>query len=182
MMRFLFAKIPMSNFPDETEQISLRPALPSDELLLFKLYASTRLEEFSMVPWNEAQLEAFLKMQFDAQRRTYRMQYPAADHHIILKGAQEMGRLMVHRTVDDILLIDITLLPEFRGRGIGGKLLGDLQSEATLEGKRVRLHVLRTNPARRLYERSGFSTIGGDSMYEEMLWQPSNARRGVHDE
>jgi ribosomal protein S18 acetylase RimI-like enzyme len=182
MMRFLFAKIPMSNFPDETLKISLRPAQPSDERLLFKLYASTRLEELAMVPWNEAQLEAFLKMQFDAQKRTYQMQYPAADHHIILNGAQEMGRLMVHRTVDDILLVDITLLPEFRGRGIGGKLLGELQGEATREGKRVRLHVLRTNPARRLYERSGFSIIGGDGMYEEMLWQPSSARGGMYDE
>jgi ribosomal protein S18 acetylase RimI-like enzyme len=162
----------MTSFSSEAQKISLRPASTADEPLLFQLYASTRSEEFALVPWSEAQLEAFLKMQFSAQNRSYMVQYPAADHLIILSGEQAIGRLLVNRAEDEIHLVDINLLPDFRGGGIGGSLIKELQSEAARDGKSFRLHVFHSNPARRLYQRLGFSEVGEASMYFEMLWQP----------
>jgi ribosomal protein S18 acetylase RimI-like enzyme len=162
----------MTPFPDKTEEISLRPAQDADEALLYRLYASTRMDELALVPWTEAQFDAFLKMQFNLQKRTYQMQFPAADHSIILSGEQEIGRLVVNRTGRDLLLVDITLLPEFRGRGIGGLLLRELQNEAARDGKSVSLSVIHNNPARRLYERAGFSQVGENGIHLEMLWQP----------
>jgi ribosomal protein S18 acetylase RimI-like enzyme len=165
----------MSHETDKTEKIGLRPVQDVDEALLYRLYASTRMDELAQVPWTEAQLDAFLKMQFDMQKRGYRMQFPAADHSIILSGEREIGRLLINRTDDELLLVDITLLPEFRGRGIGGSLLRELQNEATGEGKSVRLSVIPTNPARRLYERAGFSQVGeSGGLHLDMLWQPQS--------
>jgi ribosomal protein S18 acetylase RimI-like enzyme len=161
----------MSHIPHKTEKISLRPVQDTDEALLYRLYASTRMDELALVPWTEAQFNAFIKMQFDLQKRTYRMQFPAAVHSIILSGEQEIGRLMVNRTDSELLLVDITLLPEYRGRGIGGSLLRELQREAARDGKSVRLSVVHTNPARRLYERAGFYQVGENGIHLDMLWQ-----------
>jgi len=150
----------------------LRSALPSDEPLLFKLYASTRLEEFAHMPLSAEQLEAILKMQFIAQQRGYEAQHPLADHHIILFEDEEIGRILLDRSKDRFHLADITLLPEFRGRGIGSLLLKNLQEEAALAGKSFGLFVFLSNPAKRLYERLGFSEVGANGLYTQMLWQP----------
>ena len=56
-------------------------------------------------------------------------------------------------------MIDIALLPDHRGRGIGARLLRDVLHEATAAGLPVRLSVERSNPARSLYERLGFRTV-----------------------
>lgn len=162
----------MPHLQNETSNISLRPALATDEALLFKLYASTRMEEFAGIPWSEAQLEAFLKMQFDIQNRNYQMQYPEADREIIVFDEQAIGRVMVNRGAGKLHLVDITLLPEFRRRGIGSFILEELQREAAREGQSFSLMVSHSNPARRLYERFGFTKVGESSMYFDMLWQP----------
>ncbi len=161
----------MTDSVQETGKISLRPAQASDAALLFRLYASTRAEEMALFQWDEAQAQAFLQMQFNMQKRSYEMQFPAAQHSIILMDGQEVGRLMVDRAPSELLLVDIALLPEVRGHGIGGKLIRELQEEAAREGKAVRLTVVRNNPALRLYERLGFVTVGDDGIYLEMLWR-----------
>lgn len=163
----------MADSRHEPAQLNLRPALPSDEPLLFRLYASTRAEEMALIGWEEAQWNAFLQMQLNMQRRSYEMRFPSAEHSIILYGGQEIGRLMVNRGESEILLVDIALLPEFRGRAIGGSLIKGLQEEAARDGKAVRLQVVETNPARRLYERLGFVKVNGDGIYLDMLWRPA---------
>ena len=55
--------------------------------------------------------------------------------------------------------VDIALLPRYCNRGIGTRLLRELQSEAAAAGKPLRIHVERVNPALRLYERLGFRQI-----------------------
>ena len=61
--------------------------------------------------------------------------------------------------------------PGLRGRGIGTGLLKDLLAEAAEKGRPVRLKVVLTNPARRLYERQGFIGLGNDGVYEQMEWR-----------
>jgi ribosomal protein S18 acetylase RimI-like enzyme len=155
----------------ETLNLELRPALPSDDALLFKLYASTRLDELSVMPLSKEQLDAFLQMQFNAQRRGHAAQHPTAEQQIILVEGLEVGRILLDRLEKDLHLVDITLLPEFRSRGIGSFILKNLQAEAARDGKSFRLFVYQSNPARRLYERLGFSEIRESGMYVEMLWK-----------
>ncbi len=152
--------------------IHLRPETPSDEAFLARLFASTRVDEVASLPGGEGMRATFLRLQFLAQRAGHRAQHPDAERSIVLVDGQLAGRLIVDRSGDATVLVDIALLPESRGRGTGGGLLGALLAEARAAGRAVRLHVLRTNPAARLYERLGFLPAGGDEMYAAMEWHP----------
>jgi ribosomal protein S18 acetylase RimI-like enzyme len=83
------------------------------------------------------------------------------------------GRLYVHRREREIRLMDIALLPEFRGSGLGTALLSGLFAEAAAAGKTVTIHVEMYNPALRLYERLGFKKIGEHGVYHLMEWTPA---------
>jgi GNAT superfamily N-acetyltransferase len=145
--------------------LALRPIRPDDEAFLYRVYASTRAEEMAVVPWTEAEKTAFLRMQFAAQHRYYQEQFPDAAFDVILCDGRPVGRLYVHRRADEICIVDIALLPEHRGAGLGSALLGELLAEADRAGKPVRIHVERFNPALRLYQRLGFRHAGDTGVY-----------------
>jgi ribosomal protein S18 acetylase RimI-like enzyme len=147
--------------------LSLREATPEDEPFLLEVYASTRMEELEGFGWSDEQKQAFIKMQFLARQRTY----PRADDRIILFEGRPVGRMLVDRSDESILLRDIALLTEFRDVGLGSRLLKDLMNE----GKPIRLHVVASSPAVRFYERLGFRRSGGDNAYLEMQWVPATS-------
>jgi len=150
----------------------LRPERPQDEPFLLELYSSTRADEMRLVPWQDSQKEAFLLMQFQLQTAHYRKHYPGAAYQIILSEGRPIGRFYVDDTQEGILIIDIALLPEYRGRGIGGQLLENLLRKATEEAKPVRIHVERENRALLLYSRLGFQVIEDKGIYLYMEWRP----------
>jgi len=129
-----------------------------------------REQELAIVPWDEAQKAAFVRMQFEAQHAQYQETYAAATFDIILIGDRPAGRLYVERAAEEFRIVDIALLPEFCNRGIGTTLLAGLQSEAAAAGKPLRIHVERFNPALRLYERLGFRQIADRGVYLFMEW------------
>ncbi|HEV3040873.1 MAG TPA: GNAT family N-acetyltransferase [Candidatus Angelobacter sp.] len=135
---------------------------------LFRLCSSTRQQEFAGLGWPPAQLEAFLRMQFNNQQRWYQTAYPEAEHRIILSDGQPIGRILVNHTSESVLLVDIALLPEHQNRGIGAKYLRELIEQSEKAGVPVRLQVLKTNPAQHLYERLGFVKTGEDELYLQM--------------
>ncbi len=150
--------------------IKLRPAELDDETFLYELYASTRAEEMTAWGWSAAQQQAFLSLQFRGQQAHY-AEYPNTDHKIILEGERPIGRLFLSRLQDEIRLVDIALLPEHRGRGIGAALIQELFEEAARDGKAVRLHVEKFNRARELYLRLGFQIVGDAQSHYFMEWK-----------
>ena len=58
-------------------------------------------------------------MQFDAQDTEYRRANPDGSFDVIEVDGRPAGRLYVDRRPGDLRIVDIALLPEFRGRGIG---------------------------------------------------------------
>ena len=155
--------------------ITLDRVLPSDEPFLYRTFASTRAEEMALTGWNAEQQEAFLRMQYEAQRRSYLMQLPNAKYWVIRCDGNAVGRLIIDRTSEEIHVVDIALLPEFRKRGIGTALMQAIIKEASHAGKTVRLHVERFNPALRWYERLGFSVVNSGPIYLEMVWRAPQA-------
>ncbi len=151
--------------------ITLRPVQPDDEAFLFDLYASTRRDEMAAWGLDDAMLAQMLRMQYAGQQGTYRAQFPEADHHLILHDERPIGRLLVDRAEAAVVLVDVALLPEVRGSGLGTRLLRALQAEAAEQGLPLRLKVVLTNPARRLYQRLGFVGLGHDGVYEQMEWR-----------
>lgn len=156
-------------------KISLRPAGPDDDEFLSKVYASTRAEEVAAWGWPQAQQDAFLKMQFNAQQQAYKWQFPEAQHSIILCDEARAGRLIVVRTDQEIRLTDIALLPEYRNAGAGTFFVKDLQAQAREAGLPARLRVAKTNlAARRLYERLDFAVTGESDTHFMMEWLPAS--------
>lgn len=156
---------------NETTPVTLIPVTPEDEAFLYEVYASTRAEELAQVPWNEAQREAFLKSQFSAQQLHYRTYYPDSTHDIIHLDSQPIGRLYVARSAEGISILDITILPEHRNKGVGTPLVKRLMDEAAETGKRLTIYVESFNPSRRLFERLGFSKIEDDGVNYLMEWR-----------
>ena len=155
-------------------RITLRPIGPDDMELLLRVYRSTREEELAMVvDWTEEMKAAFVRQQFEAQHAWYQEHYQGATFEVILVDGAPAGRLYVHHRPDEIRLVDITFLPEFRGSGLGSSLLRDLLAEGEDAGKPVTIHVEIYNPAMRLYERLGFQPVEDRGPYRLMKWSPS---------
>ena len=158
--------------------IVLRPEVAADRPFLEHLYRLVRWHEFTPTGWPDAAIAALINDQFEYQRRHYEIAYAGAEFHVIQHVAEPIGRIYVHRTGRDLGLLEISLLPEWRGRGIGAALLEHLQQEVRA-GLRdsVSLQVSPENPARRLYARMGFvekppATEYGQSSID-MVWPPS---------
>ncbi len=152
--------------------LSLRAAVADELGFLYQVYAGTRTEELAVTGWDEAQKEEFLRMQFDAQHRYYHEVFAAASYQVILWDGERVGRLYIDRRADEIAIIDIALLPAWRGRGIGGILLREIGQEAERAGKPMRIYVEHFNRALTLYQRFGFRKIGDTGVYYHMEWSP----------
>ena len=150
--------------------ITLRPVGPADGDLLFRIYASTRAEELARVGWTEEQKQAFLLQQFAAQSADWGKHYLAADFRIIEVDGVPVGRFYVNRGAEEIGLVDIALLPEYRRNGIGTSLIRSLLDEGKSRNLPVTLHVEVFNPARSLYLRLGFETVEERGVYLFLKW------------
>ena len=149
----------------------LRPEASADAPFLLEVYASTRQEELAATGWPAEMRKPFLRMQFNAQRQGYRTAFPHAQFAIILSAGQTVGRIVIDRAEDGFLLVDIALLPEHRGRGIGTALLQNLLREAAVAGKPVRLSVLKGQRAVQFYQHLGFVKTGEDGLRDQMEWR-----------
>jgi len=151
--------------------LRLRPITPADTSFLARVYASSRADELAVTGWSEEQKEIFCRRQFDAQATHYAATDPEASFQLIERDAEPIGRLYVARWEKEIRIVDITLLPEFRGSGIGTQLLRELQEEARSAGKSLTIHVERFNRALQLYQRLGFQQVEDKGVYLLMRWQ-----------
>lgn len=161
-----------------TVSIDLRAATASDEPFLFALYASTRESELTAWGWAPAQRDAFLRMQWMAQSHDWAARHPRAEHQVVCLQGQPVGRLLVAKEAAEWRVVDIALLPAHQGSGVGTRLLTQVRDAAGKAGVPLRLRVLRTSPARRLYERLGFEVDAAPpheaaAPFVAMTWNPA---------
>lgn len=151
-------------------KVALRPAAAADEEFLFEVYASTRAEEMTRVPWSPEQKSVFVRMQFQAQKQHYAAEYPQASHDIIVLDAQPVGRLYMDRGQEKFHILDITILPRFRGSGVGTVVLKQILTEAGRSGKPVTIYIESFNPAVRLFGQLGFERVSEDGFQWLLRW------------
>ena len=89
---------------------------------------------------------------------------------IVLDGST-VGFCGYDEQSDRIAGVTIHMYEKARNQGIGSYFLEQLTEYSRSRGKPVYLKVFRTNPARRLYERFGFSTYGETDSHYLMLFQ-----------
>jgi ribosomal protein S18 acetylase RimI-like enzyme len=143
-----------------------------DEATLFQLYTAVRAEELGMQAWDPELRALILRFQFEAQRRGYREQFPAADERLILRDGEPVGWIVVDRSGPGLHGIDMALLPAERSRGIGTGVIQALQAEAASENRPMVLTVQRGNVrARALYVRLGFRVVTEADVHTVMEWR-----------
>jgi ribosomal protein S18 acetylase RimI-like enzyme len=153
--------------------VTLRPATDADLDFLHRLYATTREDELTQVPWTDEQKAAFVSQQFHAQHQYWHENYTDTSWDLVLLDGAPVGRLYVARWADDIRVVDIALMPEHRGDGVGTRLLREILAEGDASGRKVSIHVEIFNPARSLYERLGFVPAEEKGVYLLMERYPA---------
>jgi len=162
-----------------SEGYALRPETDDDIPFLAALFASTREGELALVPWTAAQKEAFLDGQFKAQRHHYRTYNSDCAFDVIAQAGAPVGRLYLESGRRRLHIVDITLTPARRGRGLGTAILTALQDNGRMSGRAVGIMVEKFNPAMRLYRRLGFTDVVDHGVYQEMEWRPDGAQLNV---
>lgn len=156
----------------KAEEITFRPALEEDYDFLVALYGSTREEELALTQWDTGQCEAFVRMQFGAQQGHYRAKRPAAREELILVDGEPAGRLYSDLSGDTDHLLDLCLLPAYRGRGIGSRVLAGILAAASAKGRRVTIYVESFNRSLGFFESHGFTRTAENGMHYLLEWRP----------
>ncbi|MBI0329756.1 GNAT family N-acetyltransferase [Burkholderia plantarii] len=152
--------------------LSLRAATDADLAFLREVFISTRREEFMRTGWGPERVDAFLSEQFGLQHKYYQEHYRQGCFDVVSLAGRPVGRLYhawrPRQLGDEVRVIDISLLTEWRGRGIGTRLMHAVIAEAVMQGLPVSLNVEADNPVQRLYRRLGFVKTGSGGVYETM--------------
>jgi ribosomal protein S18 acetylase RimI-like enzyme len=151
----------------------IAPADRGDIAFLRRLYRSTREDELALTDWPEPAKAAFCDSQFDLQHIHFVRHFPQAQFLVIRHEDAPIGRLIVDDSGEAVHVVDIGLLPERRGQGIGGALLRALQSYAAETGRSVKLQVEQRNlRAQKLYRRLEFAAGEPGPTHLPMSWTP----------
>ncbi len=153
--------------------LELRPAEEKDDSFIETVYRSTREDELKLTQWTDQQKWAFIKMQSMAQLAEYKTKFPGAAFQVIIFNKQDAGRFYTWENDHEIRLLDITLLPPFRGKGIGTSLLQELIKKSDKVQKKISLHVDPVNPVLQLYLRLGFIHVKNNGRHYYMERDPA---------
>ena len=153
-----------------SQGFALRPETDADIPFLRRLYTSTRAAELELTNWSDAQKLAFTDNQFDFQRQHYRTYYSATEWSVLEDNGVPIDRLYLERRATTLLVIDIAMLPQWRGRGLGAAIMEWVCAQAHAAGKSVTVAVEKNNRAQTLYRRLGFREIADHGVHWDMEW------------
>jgi ribosomal protein S18 acetylase RimI-like enzyme len=142
-------------------EIEFRPIELTDVEFLWRLHnAALKGYVTQTWGWNE-----------DWQRENFVDSFNPAEGEIIVINGEDAGFLWVIEKENEVLLASIRLFPGYQNKGIGTTIIKNLLEKSE---KTVRLHVLKVNPARRLYERLGFKICEETETHFVMRANPVN--------
>lgn len=150
----------------------LREVREADEAFLFDVFCTGLADEVAAMP-DPRLVRHFLRIQFTAQETRLRSRFPGFERYVVTDGGVDVGRMYLHRTPSILHAIEMTLLPPYRSRGIGTRLIGDLFDEARDNGQSVSVRVPRRNEgATRFYSLLGFRLVTMDDLDRYYEWAP----------
>jgi ribosomal protein S18 acetylase RimI-like enzyme len=153
-------------------QQHVRPATADDDAFLYSVFCTTWEHEIAAMP-NPGLVRHFLRIQYTAQNRRFAQRFPGYERWVVMYDGQRAGRFFLHRSPSMLHLVEMTLLPEYRSRGIGSTLLRGVMDEAAAAGQSVSLRVARRNVrAASLYDTIGFRLVTMDDQDSYFEWTP----------
>ena len=145
--------------------LALRPATESDLDLVCRITERT-MRTYIEQTWGRFDERAI--------RENAAKAIATGSYAIVQREGADIGVLDVERDRGHLWLAHLFILPEHQGQGIGTHFLHELKREAAETRMPLRLRVLKVNPARRLYEREGFTTFTTTIGRIYMQWRPGN--------
>jgi len=156
-------------------RFGFRAVTDHDQQFLLDLYALVSGQELSLLPITEPQRDQLIVMQFEAQRRAYREQYPNSQEWLIMVEGKAAGRFWFTDTTEEILVIDLAIHSEYQRHGLARAVLQKTIETAAHSQKPVRLTVRRDNfAALGLYRTLGFKVVSEDDLFVHMKCSSSN--------
>jgi GNAT superfamily N-acetyltransferase len=103
-----------------------------------------------------------LKLDRNVQKASFRRQWAATEVCIITHDGADSGWLQSATRDGAFFLAQLFVEAPLQRRGFGTAVMHSLVDEATRTGQPMTLGVVKTNPAKRLYERLGFHVTHED--------------------
>jgi ribosomal protein S18 acetylase RimI-like enzyme len=154
----------------------MRPATDADDAFLFDVYCTTKHDQVAALP-NPRLAAHFLRIEYTAQNRRFTVRFPGYERWVVVVDGEPGGRLYLHRSPSLLQVVDITLLPEHRGQGLGRRLMGLVLDGASAHDQAVTLRVSRSNQrATGLYDAVGFRLVTEDDLDAYFEWSPGAER------
>jgi ribosomal protein S18 acetylase RimI-like enzyme len=153
--------------------LSVRAGSPGDEPFFREVYFSLRAEALQLARLTEAARRDQIDREFDSRQATYRLDFPGVCFHVLECGGEPVGRCYLQESLAGCFVVDLILLPAWRGRGLGTQLLRRLIDEAKATRRSLRLHVEKANArAYAFYRRLGFRIVGDLPHHHLLEYQP----------
>ncbi len=143
-----------------SRSITFRKATPDDIDYLLSLRESTMKTHFENTG-------TAYEADFQYQRVLYGLDYAL----ILVIDGQDSGLLKLNRQVSPWELVQIQIAPRHQNQGLGDLILKQVITDAKTAGEDILLNVLKGSPARRLYERNGFSLLSEKGISLCMKWR-----------
>lgn len=145
-----------------------------EEELMFRIFKETRAGFQCTDVLGEEGREQILRQQFAIEGKQYYKMYPHAVRSFIMINDIPVGQLLACEQENYLRIIDIGLLEEYRGAGIGSFLIEGLIKDMSLKGKGITLQVSWFNRrAYQFYIRCGFRVTKKLDVAYEMEYKPS---------
>ena len=136
--------------------LTLRPARDDDHDFARALHHSV---------YREVVIQQFGSWDDLVQRKFFEEAWQPNESQIIQLDGKNIGCIQRRRHPDHIELVEIQLLPDYQGGGIGTSLLKDAIISAHEAGLPLRLRVLKESRAMQLYQKLGFAKTGMNDTY-----------------
>lgn len=143
----------------------LRPATESDRQFCWQLLRET-MKPHVRATWGWDDKDQLAR--FDAG-------FEPSSRQVVEFDGRPVGILQVDFSSTPVRLHNMQIAPPFQGRGIGTGLIRTVLAQAGM--RPVWLQVLKVNPARGLYERTGFRIAGETTTHWQMIYEPSPSSR-----
>jgi GNAT superfamily N-acetyltransferase len=155
--------------------VRLRHATAADEPFLFTVGSSLWQAEAAAMP-DPRLVDHFLRIQHTVLETRFQQRFPGHQRFVIERDDTGVGRLYLHRATSMLHLVDLTLLPEARGRGTAGQVLAGILEEARGTGRQVSLRIRRdSTTAAALATELGFGLVTVDDLDQCFTWDPATA-------
>lgn len=140
---------------------TLRDATTADCDILFSTYRETVGPYIKQAwGWDE-----------EFQTNGFWSHHPVEEFNVIEVQNKLVGAIHYIEEKNNLYIKMIFLLPKFQGKGIGSNLITHIYQLAQSQNKSLYLTVIKSNPAKKLYDRLGFKIVIEDNNTYEMRWR-----------